>query len=126
MTAIIDRVRLAEAYLEGGDPLQALDMLEPLHEELDGHSAGQLLLARAYYHSAQLGRAQATLEHLVELAPTDHYARFLLGRTLERRNRPAEALTHYQLALAMTGRAEYRDRVELVRARLQALHPSEG
>ena len=35
MTAIIDRVRLAEAYLEGGDPLQALDMLEPLHEELD-------------------------------------------------------------------------------------------
>jgi len=40
-------------------------MLAPLREELDGQAGGQLLLARAYYHSAQLGRAQATLVNLV-------------------------------------------------------------
>jgi hypothetical protein len=41
-----NRLRLAEAYLDGGDPLQALDMLAQLREELDGQAAGQLLLAR--------------------------------------------------------------------------------
>lgn len=119
MATTVDRIRLAEAYLDGGDPLQALDILTPLRAELDGHAAGQLLLARVYYHSAQLGRAQTTLEHLVELEPTDHYARFLLGRTLERRNRPAEAVAHYRLAVAMSGQAEYRDRLEIVDARLR-------
>jgi tetratricopeptide (TPR) repeat protein len=120
MATTIDRFRLAEAYLDGGDPLQALDMLEPLHQELDGNAAGQLLLARAYYHSAQLGRAQATLERLVDSAPSDHYARFLLGRTLERRNQPAAALTHYQLAAAMAAHPEYRERLEHVRTRMKS------
>lgn len=122
----IDRVRLAQAYLDGGDPLQALDMLAPLHEELDGHAAGQLLLARANYHSAQLGRAQATLEHLIESEPTDHYARFMLGRTLERQNKPLAALTHYQIAVTMTGRTEYRERLEEVQARLARAKPQAG
>jgi hypothetical protein len=67
MDSTVERLRLAEAYLDGGDPLQAPDMLAPLHDDLDGQAADQLLLARAYYHSAQLGRAQATLENLVEL-----------------------------------------------------------
>jgi hypothetical protein len=120
MVTTIDRFRLAEAYLDGGDPLQALDMLEPLREELDGNVAGQLLLARAYYHSAQLGRAQVTLERLVDSAPSDHYARFLLGRTLERRSRPADALPHYRLAAAMAPDPEYRERLDQVRARQQA------
>lgn len=118
MATTIDRIRLAEAYLDGGNPLQALEMLAPLEEELDGHAAGQLLIARAYYHSAQLGRARATLEKLVELVPTDHYARFLLGRTLERQSRPADAASHYQLAAAMSEEPEYRERLELVRAQL--------
>jgi hypothetical protein len=114
-----DRVRLAEAYLDAGDALQALDMLSPLHQELDGNHAGQLLLARAYYHSAQLGRAQTTLERLVDSAPSDHYARFLLGRTLERRHRPAAALMHYRLAAAMATNPEYHERLDQVQARLR-------
>lgn len=118
MANSIDRIRLAAAYLDAGNPLQALDMLAPLHQELDGNAAGQLLLARAYYHSAQLGRAQATLERLVDAAPSDHYARFLLGRTLERRNQLAAALTRYRLAAAMAADPEYRERLELVQARL--------
>src|SRR5436309_8939014 len=110
MVTTVDRIRLAEAYLDGGNPLQALDMLAPLHQELDGNDAGQLLLARAYYHSAQLGRAQATLERLVDSAPSDHYARFMLGRTLERRNQAAAAVAHYRLAAAMSADPEYRER----------------
>jgi thioredoxin-like negative regulator of GroEL len=120
MYTTIDRFRLAEAYLDGGDALRAVDELAALGDELDGHAAGQLLLARAYYHSAQLARAQEVLERLVAAAPTDHYARFLLGRTCERRSRPAEALAHYRLAAAMSGRPEYRERIEGVRERAAA------
>jgi hypothetical protein len=119
MVTTVDRVRLAEAYLDSGEALQALDMLAPLHDELAGNQAGQLLLARAYYHSAQLGRAQATLERLVDSAPSDHYARFLLGRTLERRHQPDAALTHFRLAAAMATNPEYRERIEQVEARVR-------
>jgi tetratricopeptide (TPR) repeat protein len=52
-----------------------------------------LLLARSYYHSAQLGRAEATARALVEADPTDVYAVLLLARSLQRRGRHAEAAT---------------------------------
>lgn len=122
----IDRFRTAEFHLAAGNPLRALEELAPLHEELDGHSAGQLLLARAYYHSAQLGRARSTLERLVEREPTDHYARFLLGRTLERQSRYAEAATHYQVAVALRDDPDYRERLESVRARVPVAVPDQA
>ena len=53
-----ERYRLAEVYLEAGDPLEALRLLEPLADELRTHAGGLLSLGRAYYHSAQLARAQ--------------------------------------------------------------------
>lgn len=52
-----------------------------------------LLLARAYYHSAQLGRAEKAARALVEADPTDVYAVLLLARTLQRRGRHADAGT---------------------------------
>jgi cytochrome c-type biogenesis protein CcmH/NrfG len=114
-----DRYRFAQAHLDAGEPLEALAMLRPLEDELAGHAAGLLLLGRGYYHSAQLERAQRAFERVVELDPSDAHARFLLGRTLERRSRPAEALVHYRLATAMSDHPDYRDRLELVAARLK-------
>lgn len=96
-------------------------MLRPLHDEIAQTAAGLLLLGRGYYHSAQLERAQHAFERLVDIDPTDTYARFLLGRTLERRSRPADALVHYRLAAAMSDDPEYRDRLELVTKRLDHL-----
>ena len=52
-----------------------------------------LLLARAYYQSAQLGRAESASRALIEADPTDVYAVLLLARTLQRRGRHAEAGT---------------------------------
>lgn len=52
-----------------------------------------LLLARAYYQSAQLGRAEAASRALIDADPTDVYAVLLLARTLQRRGRHAEAGT---------------------------------
>lgn len=61
--------------------------------EHTGLGDARLLLARAYYHSAQLDKAEAASRRLVEADPTDVYAVLLLARTLQRRGRHADAGT---------------------------------
>ena len=51
----------------------------------------KLLLARSYFHSAQLVKAEATARLLVEADPTDAYALVLLGRSLQRQSKREEA-----------------------------------
>lgn len=58
------------------------------------------LLARSYYHSAQLTKAEATARDLLDLHPDDAYAALLLGRTLERLSRHAEARSYLAMARA--------------------------
>ncbi|MEV4220305.1 DsbA family protein [Nonomuraea sp. NPDC049725] len=97
----VERYRHAESLLDQRDPLGALVLLGPLLGE-HGDDRNVLMLAgRAYYASAQLGRARATLERLVELSPDDAYVHQLLGRTLQRQGRPDEAAPHLRLAGAM-------------------------
>lgn len=95
--------RRAQELLAGRDPLGAVALLEPLADD----PAAQPLLARAYFASAQLGRAQNLLRRLTDERPTDDYAQFLLGRTLERRHQYREALTHMKLAAALAGQPDY-------------------
>lgn len=71
---------------------------QPSNALLHGTAELRLLLARAYYHSAQLGRAEAVLRPLIEQCPTDAYAHLLLGRTLQRAGRQAEAARPLALA----------------------------
>ena len=108
-TDLVERYRLAESYLERGAPLAALETLAPIEDEVSQTASGQLLLARAYYHSAQLTRAERAFTRLVERDPSDDYARFALGRTMHRQNRLAEAAVHYRIAAALGGRDEYRE-----------------
>jgi thioredoxin-like negative regulator of GroEL len=118
--AVVDLLaeyRRAILFFEAGDPIGAARLLEPIVEAEPAHSDVRLLLARAYYHSAQLGRAEKQLQVLVERDPTDHYARFILGRTLERRSRPAEALPHLRVAAAMHPSQEYEEAVNRVAAK---------
>lgn len=114
----IERYRYAERLLGQRDPLGALYMLEPLLASHGDDHGVQLLAARAYFHSAQLGRARETLTALLERDPSDHYARFLLGRTLERASRFTEALPHLRLAAAMSQDPDYTDSVTRVESRL--------
>ena len=58
----------------------------------------RLLLARAYFHSARLRRAEATLDRIIADAPTDAYAHLLLGRTLQRGGRHEESARPLALA----------------------------
>ena len=111
-----DRYRLGEAYLDAGDPLAVARILEPAGDAEPRSAALWLLLARAYFASARLGRAQAAFECVVEIDPTDHYARYGLGRTLERLTRPAQALAHYRLAAALSPDPDYQAAVRRVEA----------
>jgi Flp pilus assembly protein TadD len=84
-----------------------------------------LLAGRAYLNSAQLGRAEEAFTKVLELDPADHYARFALGKALQRQGRLAEAHAQYKMAAAMDPRPEYQEALGEVRARM-ALGGSEG
>ncbi|MFI9788743.1 DsbA family protein [Kitasatospora sp. NPDC051984] len=102
LPAEVERLRYAEALMDKRDPLGALTLLRPLLDEYGDEPSVRLLAARAYFASAQLGRAAAMLEELVAQSPDDSYARLLLGRTLTRQGRTEEAAVHLALAGAMT------------------------
>jgi predicted Zn-dependent protease len=117
---LLEEYRRAVMYFDAGDPIRAAKLLEPIVAAEPGHADVRLLLARAYFHSAQLGRAEEQLRVLIERDPADHYARFVLGRTLERLSRPVEALPHLRMASAMHPSEEYEESVRRVAAKIQS------
>lgn len=115
----VERLRCAEELVTLSDPLGALVLLEPLlaehGQDPNAHPSptttrygratrGNLMavLASAYFASAQLGRARQVLEAILADHPADSYARLMLGRTLERQGRAAEAEAHLRMAAAMS------------------------
>ncbi|MEU5217141.1 tetratricopeptide repeat protein [Streptomyces sp. NPDC020807] len=95
-----DRARL---FFDAKEYRTAVRILSGLVAEHPDQTAQRLLLARAYYHSAQLSRAETELRTILERDPVEHYARLMLGRTLERQGRPDEAAPHLRMAAAMSG-----------------------
>ncbi len=73
--------------------IETARLLAGLVEEFPRHTAARLLLARAYYHSAQLNRAEEQLRTVIDQDPVEPYAHLLLGRVLERQSRHDEAAT---------------------------------
>ncbi|MGW5067719.1 tetratricopeptide repeat protein [Streptomyces cyaneofuscatus] len=98
-----DRWDRAQMFFEAKEYLTAARILGGLVEEAPEQVAPRLLLARSFYHSARLGRAEEELRAVLELDPVESYARLMLGRTLERQGRPAEAATHLRMAAAFEG-----------------------
>ncbi|GAA0535297.1 hypothetical protein GCM10010172_15590 [Paractinoplanes ferrugineus] len=111
---LLEEYRRATFFFESGDPLGASKLLEPIIEAEPHNTAVRQLLARAYFNSAQLKRAESQLRALIEHDPSDHYAHHVLGRTLERDGRFREALPHLRLAAAMKQHADYEDAVHRV------------
>ncbi|WP_033319063.1 tetratricopeptide repeat protein [Streptomyces yerevanensis] len=98
-----ERWERARMFFDAKEYTAAARILDGLVEEVPEQVGPRLLLARAYYHSAQLHRAEAQLRVLVERDPVEHYARLMLGRTLERQGRHEEAEPHMRLASALAG-----------------------
>ena len=109
MQHFYDRYRWAEDLFTHRDYRAAARVLEELLAEAaerpadvgHGLAEARLLLARAYYHSAQLRRTEETVRALLADDPTDAYASLLLARTLERGSRHDEARAAFRVAEAL-------------------------
>ncbi|HUQ61708.1 tetratricopeptide repeat protein [Lentzea sp.] len=110
--------RKAEALLAQRRPLDALRELKPVLDEAGDAPSVQLLAGRAYLGSAQLNRAEQAFRKVLDLDPSDHYARFALGKTLQRLARLPEALAQLRMAVAMNPSPEYQEALGEVRARM--------
>jgi len=76
-------------------PLEKAKRLEP-------HKASiREALGIAYFRIRRWREAEAEFRAVLELSPTDHYAHYALGRTLDKQGREAEANGHYKLASSM-------------------------
>jgi Flp pilus assembly protein TadD len=91
----------ADLFFAMGQPIEAAKVLEPVLAAEPGHQAALELLARSYFGSAQLTRAEEALTRLVEQAPSNGWARRALARTLERQGRAADATVHHRMADAL-------------------------
>ena len=91
----------ADLFLAMGQPAEASRILERVVAAEPENEAAVELIARAYFGSAQLGRAEQTLTRLVGLAPANGWARRALARTLERQSRNDEAVAHHRVADAL-------------------------
>jgi len=91
----------ADLFLAMGQPAEAARVLAAVVEVEPDNQAALELLARSYFGSAQLGRAEEALTRLVTLAPANGWARRALARTLERQSRSAEAVAHHRVADAL-------------------------
>jgi Flp pilus assembly protein TadD len=110
--------RKAESLVAQRRPLDALAVLGPVLDAEPDKPSVQLLAGRAYLGSAQLRRAEQAFLRVIELDPTDHYARFALGRTLQRLGRYPEALTQLRIAAAMHPVPEYQEALGEISARI--------
>ncbi|MEU9517206.1 tetratricopeptide repeat protein [Streptomyces sp. NPDC048224] len=98
-----ERWERARMFFDARDYAAAARVLDGLVGEVPEQTGPRLLLARSYYHSAQLRRAEAELRVIVERDPVERYARLMLGRTLERQGRQEEADAQLRIASALGG-----------------------
>ena len=108
----------AEALLSQRRPLDAVQALLPVLAAQPDSASVHLLAGRAFLDSAQLRRAEAAFARVLEIDPTEHYARFALGKALQRQGRLSESLAQLRMASAMDPRPEYQDALGEVRARM--------
>lgn len=104
--------------LEDRSPRLAIEILDPAIEAEPQSTSLRTLRAWAYFQSAQLRKAEDELALLVEECPADVWARFALGRVLERQSRYSDALPHLRLAAVMSGDPEHEAGVLRVERRM--------
>ncbi|MET7761343.1 tetratricopeptide repeat protein [Streptomyces sp. NPDC005393] len=98
-----ERWERAGLFFEAKEYTEAARILTTVVEDVPAKISPRLLLARAYYHSAQLRRAEEQLREVLDRDPVETYAHLMLGRTLQRQGRHAEAARSLRIAGALTG-----------------------
>lgn len=118
MSAVYDLFQRGTALLEAGDHNQAVVPLCKARDLDPDKASIREALGRAYFGARRYAEAAAEFETLVELAPTNDYALFCLGRSLQQMGRHAEARRPLALAARMRPeRGDYRLYRDRARAR---------
>jgi Flp pilus assembly protein TadD len=112
--SVYDLYRRGTGLLEAGDHHAAIVPLSQARDAEPEKTSIREALGRALFHTQRYEAAAAEFEAVVDRAPTNDYALFCLGRSLQQLGRHAEA--RKPLTLAATMRPErgdyklYRDR----------------
>jgi Flp pilus assembly protein TadD len=119
MSDVYDLFQRGTALLDAGDCNAATVPLSKARDLDPGKASIREALGRAYFRAGRYADAAAEFDAVVEIAPTNDYALFCLGRSLQQMGRHAEARA--PLALAARMRPDRRDyRVYRDRARARA------
>jgi Flp pilus assembly protein TadD len=109
MADVYDLFQRGTALLEAGDFAAATVPLAKARDLDPDKTSIREALGRAYFRSSQFEAARAEFEAIVERAPTNDYALFCLGRSLQLLGRHAEARKPLVLAACLQpGRRDYR------------------
>lgn len=100
-----ERWTRAQLLFDARDYVPAAELLAEIVDEHPEQTGPRLRLARAYFHSARLHKAEEQLRKIIARDPVDDYAHLMLGRTLERQGRHDEAAPWLRMATAFTGDA---------------------
>ena len=92
--------------LRKGRAAQATVPLERARKLAPNKASIREALGIAYFRLQRWEEAESEFRAVLELAPTDHYAHYALGRALEKQGRDAEANGHYKLASSMSPKSE--------------------
>ena len=104
--------REGQQRLRKGMAAQATVPLEKARRLEPGKASVREALGIAYFRLRRWAEAEAEFRAVLELAPTDDYAHYALGRALEQQGREAEANGHYKLASSMKpGTPTYSSRI---------------
>jgi Flp pilus assembly protein TadD len=107
MSDAYDLFREGQKRLRGGMAAQATVPLERAKRLEPAKASIREALGIAYFRLGRWQDAEGEFRTIVEnLAPTDDYAHYALGRALERQGRVAEANGHYKLASSMDPASE--------------------
>ena len=112
MTDAYDLFQQGRQHLEAGMPAQATVALEKAKRLEPDKASIRESLGIAYFRIQRWEEAEAEFRAVLEISPTDDYAHYALGRSLEKQGRDAEANGHYKLASSLRPESErYADRI---------------
>jgi Flp pilus assembly protein TadD len=89
------------AHLKKGMAAQATVALEKAKRREPDKASIREALGIAYFRIRRWEEAEAEFRACLEIAPTNDYAHYALGRSLEKQGRLVEAQGHYKLASSL-------------------------
>src|SRR6266540_1942020 len=109
---LYDLFQQGRGHLKDGRAAQATVALEKAKRRAPDKASIREALGIAYFRIRRYDEAESEFRAMLELAPTDDYAHYALGRCLEKQGRAREANGHYKLASSLRpGTEHYTSRI---------------